>query len=153
MLTSTLGTICSVSLTQRLYESTMRNYCNHRRNILATKRPRGVVLAGIHFYSPYCACPALQGLQASAAVTLYRISRIKRRWHLRAVSCRSLVLTSATSGMWSVSAVNDPEPTWYRSNFSQTQTMAKHSFSVCAYPFSAGVRVREQYATCLSRPS
>ena len=83
---------------------------------------------------------------AYSAVTLYRIRRINRRWHLRGVSCRSLVLTSATSGLWSVSALNDPKPTRYRSNFSQAQTMARHSFSIWAYLFSAGVRVREQYA-------
>ena len=57
---------------------------------------------------------------------------------------------SGAKGLWSVSSVNVSNPIRYREKRSHAQTLARHSFSICAYFTSSEVKVREQNATGFS---
>ena len=50
-------------------------------------------------------------------------------------------------GLWSLCTLTDFLPNMYLLNLSQVKTMAKHSFSIWAYPRSVGVNVLDANAT------
>ena len=66
---------------------------------------------------------------------------------------RCLVLSKSTKGLWSVSIENFP-PIRYAANFSHAQTVARASFSICAYLCSTSVMALDANATgCQPLPS
>ena len=67
--------------------------------------------------------------------------------------CGPLVECLLGRGLWSVIKRYDSMPRRYCVNFSQVQTHARHSRSICAYCCSVTVSVREQNATGCCLPS